>query len=65
MTHEKRPPQKPTVWVGECVCGLVVYETTDGKRYAEQTRRLHSAGDCQARRRRQLMHVASDVDPEP
>jgi hypothetical protein len=48
---EKRKERKPpTVWVGECVCGLLAYETEDGKRYLVDNNRHHSRDQCQAQR---------------
>lgn len=50
MKTEKRP-KSPTVWVGECVCGLIVYETADGKRFIQATRKPHLDWHCANRRK--------------
>jgi hypothetical protein len=45
-----KPRRQPTVWIGECVCGLIVYETADGKRFEQKQNRPHSNAYCKARR---------------
>lgn len=41
----------PTVWVGECRCGAVVFEVSDGIRFDQQTMRRHTIMECEAVRR--------------
>ncbi len=49
-SYAARANRMPTVWVGECICGLLVHEKSDGRRYDNKTRRIHSEGECRARR---------------
>lgn len=49
-TYDEKAKRLPTVWVGECVCGRIVHEKSDGRRYDNETNRLHAEWECRARR---------------
>lgn len=55
--HDAARKRLETVWIGECVCGLMVYELENGWRFDLQNQR-HTAGACQARRK------AAEESPE-
>lgn len=37
----------PVMWVGECRCGCLVFEVSDGTRFSEDTRKRHTVMECQ------------------
>lgn len=47
---KRAPVKSPTVWIGECVCGLLVYETEDGKRYDTEKGWRHLDSVCEKRK---------------
>ncbi len=49
--NTNKKPNSPTVWVGECVCGLTVYETANGKRFIQSTGKPHKDWHCTNRRK--------------
>jgi hypothetical protein len=47
MKQKHKTDYQQTTWVGECVCGQMVYEVEDGTRYVMGGRRKHTPEECQ------------------
>jgi hypothetical protein len=50
-TQKDKSLSLPVVWIGECFCGLLCFETSDGVRFAYAQRRRHQDWECVAMRK--------------